>query len=92
MGFKLAVQEPAISRDDPGQANLAHEGAPHNPTTHCRAAHPADACQSGALARVALVYLTSAAGARGCGPDLVALQPVLVSTDINPMAPLSPFL
>ena len=66
-----------MTRDDPGQANLAQEGRPQNPTTHGRAAHPADACRTGAPPRVALGYPTSAADAREYGPALAALQPVL---------------
>ena len=64
MGVKPAAEEQAISREDPGQANLAPEGPAQNPTKHGRAAHPADASPSGASARVALGYPTSAAGAR----------------------------
>ena len=77
MGVKPAAEGRAISRDDAGQANLAPEGPPHNPTTRGRAAHPADTCQSGAPARVALGCPTSVAGARECGPALAALKPVL---------------
>ena len=79
MGVKPAAKRPAISRDDPGQADLAQEGPPQIPTTHGRAAHPANACRSGAPARVALDYPTSAAGTHECGPALAAQQPVLLS-------------
>ena len=92
MGVKPAAKGSAISRNDPRQANLAREGPPQNLTTHGRAAHPADACRSDAPARVALGYPTSAARAHECGPALAALQPVLLSTDTNPMAPPNPFL
>ena len=77
MGVKPVAEGPPISRDDPGQTNLAPEGPPHNPTTRGRAAQPANACRSGALATVALGNPTSAADARECGPALAALQPVL---------------
>ena len=76
MGVKPAAEGPTISCDDPWQASLAGEGPPHDPTTRDRAAHPADACVSGALARVALGYQTSAADTRECLPALAALQPV----------------
>ena len=92
MGVKPAAKGPAISRDDPGQADLARESPPHNPTTQDRATHSADACRSDAPARVALDYPTSAAGTRKCGPALAALQPVLPSTSTHPTAPPNPFL
>ena len=53
MGVKPTAEGPAISHDDPGQAKLARVGPPQNLTTHSRAAHPANACRSGAPARVA---------------------------------------
>ena len=92
MGVKPAAKGPAISRDDPGEANLARESPPRVPTAHDRATHPADACRSGAPVRVALDYQTSAAGTHERGPALLALQPVLSNKNTNPMAPPSPFL
>ena len=44
MDVKPAATRPAISRDDPGQANPAREIPPHNPKTQDRATHSADAC------------------------------------------------
>ena len=62
MGVKPAAKGPAISGDDPGQADLARERLPHNTWTHDRATHSADACRPEAPARVALDYPTFAAG------------------------------
>ena len=81
MVVKPAAETPTITRDDPGQANHAREGPPQNLTPHGRAAPPAEACPSGALARVTLGYWTSAAAARECGSAFTALQPVLWSKD-----------
>ena len=64
MGVNPAAEEPAISCDDRQQANLARGAPAQNPMTHSRAAHPADACHSGAPARLASGYPTSAAAAR----------------------------
>ena len=61
MGVKTAAKGPAISRDDPEQADLTQERPPHNPTTHDRATHSANACRSDAPARVAPGYPTYAA-------------------------------
>ena len=90
MGVKPATKGPAISRGDPGQADLAQESLPDNPTTHDRVTHSADACQSDAPAGVASDYPTSAAGTGKCGLALAALQPVLSSTKTNPTAPPNP--
>ena len=60
MGVKPAAEGPAISRDDPGQAKLAREGPLQNLTTRGRAAPHADTRRSGARARMALGYPTSA--------------------------------
>ena len=92
MGVQQAAKGSAISRDDPGQANLARESTPHNPTTHDRATHSADACRPDAPARVALDYPTSAAGTKKSRPALASLQPVLSSMNTNPTAPRNPFL
>ena len=90
MGVKPATKGPAISRDDPGQADLARESPPRVPTVHDCATHPADACLSGALATVALDYLTSAAGTHECRPASAALQPGLLNTSTNLKAPPNP--
>ena len=90
MGVDPAAKGPAISRDDPGQADLAQERPPHNPTRHDRATHSADACRSDAPARVSPDYPISAAGTPKCGPALAALQPVLSGTNTNPTAPPNP--
>ena len=90
MDVKPAAMGPAISRDNLGQPDVAWESPPHNPTTHNRATHSADACRLEAPARVASDYPTSAAGTQQCGPALAVLQPSPSSTNTNPTAPPSP--
>ena len=53
MGVTPAAKGRAISRDDPGQADLTQESPPYNPTMNDHATHCADACRSDAPARVA---------------------------------------
>ena len=90
IGVKPAAKGPAISRDDPWQAELAQKSSPHNPTTHDRATHSANACRSDAPARVPPDYPTSAPGTQRCRPVLAALQPELSSTKTNPTTPPNP--
>ena len=50
MDVKPAAAEPAVSRDDPRQADLAQEDPLDNPTTRDRATHSTNACWLGSPA------------------------------------------